>query len=119
MKEIIHIVKHKMTGAEVPIIVKSMSPNKIVEDYEEYTKDRKVFTLSMLTKRWSKKREDVISILKKYEVPVMAKKNDIKLAISTEEAINMSFFFEEYIYALEEKCKISHIKLKAKVFNDE
>lgn len=117
-KKIIHYVKHKMTGAVIPVIVKKIIKDNIIEDYFEYNENRKGFTLKMLENRWSKPQEEIITILKKYQVPGHLNNKNI-LKQNGNYPINFAIFWQEYIHAIEKKDKIPHKKLKSRLFENE
>lgn len=112
-KIIIHMAKHLKTGAEIPVLITKVDKNNVVEAYEEWTEKRKGFTLRMLQNRWDKCREDAIEILQRYEVPGYLKHDSLD---PTKMPVDVAIFWEEYIYALEKKEKLSHNKVKSKYF---
>jgi hypothetical protein len=119
-KRIIQIAKHIPTGAKIPVVVKKVDSNNIVQDYHEHMRDRKGFTLQMLQTRWNKCRDDTIELLQEYEVPAFVRNEDV-LALGREKAdnafpIDVAIFWEEYIYGIEKKKKLSHVKLKSRMF---
>lgn len=120
-KRLIQIAKHIPTGANIPVVVKKVDSNNIVQDYHEHIKDRKGFTLNMLQTRWNLCREDTIDLLQEYEVPAFVRNQDV-LALRREKAdnafpIDVAIFWEEYIYGIEKKEKLSHVKLKSRMFH--
>ena len=125
-KNTIHIVKHLQTGAKVPVIIKKINKNNLIEDYEEYTENRKGFNLEMLQNRWDKCREDVIEFLQQFKVPAFVRHQDVlkiksntPLDICSSQPIDVAIFWEEYIYGIERKTKIPHKKLKSRSFFNE
>jgi hypothetical protein len=110
----IHIAKHGPTGAEVPMVVKSVDANNVITDYKEFLENRKGFSLRMLQNRWDLCRDDVIEMLDKYKVPAHVNHSDIKALPQGGSPIDVAIFFEEYIYALEKKEKLKHSKLKSR-----
>lgn len=78
-------------------------------------KNKKGFTLSMLITRWKKPKEEVISLLTKNNVPGHINHNDIDFNQGMP-PIEYAFFFEEYIYAAENKNGITHNKLKSRFY---
>lgn len=115
LRRTIHIVKHVPTGAKVPVVIKSMNKNNVITDYKEVTEGRKAFTLQMLQDRWDKCKEDVMALLQQYQVPAHLNFPDTKTLEPGQLPIDVAFFFEEYIKALEQKAKIPHSKLKPKL----
>lgn len=115
-RKVINIVRHTPTGAEVPMIIKKVNEKNEIEDYEEYTDNREYFTLEMLSQRWDKDKEDILPILDEYEIPAHVQ---TKKLVEGNKAIDVALFFVEYIYALEKKLKLSHSKLKPRIFKQE
>lgn len=113
-KQIINIAIHKPTGAKVPVLVNRTDEKNLITDYSEYTKKRKGFTVTMLQNRWRKSFEDVLEILKKYEVPAYINQQQIKCLSSNELPVTKAIFFEEYIYGIEKKSSLPHCKLKSR-----
>lgn len=113
-RTVINIVIHKPTGAKIPIIIDEKNKNNIITKYHESLKDRKYFTIQMLSERWNKKEEECAELLKKYQIPGHLKASDMN---SNKLPITAAIFFEEYIYSLEKKEKLKHNKLKSKSFN--
>ncbi len=108
----INIAVHKPTGAEIPIEVISKDENNVITKYREWCRDRKYFTIAMLEKRWSKSKEEVTEILKRFEVPGhLNKPNMMSGKLPMDDAI----FFEEYIYGIEKKENMKHSKLKSRL----
>lgn len=116
-KTVIHIAKHKATGAEVPIIIEKMDDNGEIISYKEVPMDRKGFTLDMLQTRWDKSRDETIELLTQYQVPghINMKSSHETFSQTGKLPVDFAFFFEEYIYAIEEKTKMPHNKLKARL----
>ena len=114
----IHIAKHKETGANIPIIVKKVNDKCEIEDYEEFKKNRKGFTLSMLIRRWDKDKEDILTILHEYQVPAHINYKDFRNIVTDENPINYAFFFEEYILSIEKKLNLPHKKVKSHLYKD-
>ena len=115
-KQVIHIVKHLPTGAEVPVIVTKMDKNNIIQEYHEVMDKRKGFTLKMIENRWDKCREDAIELLQLYQVPGHLKQGLLSKDNPHLLPVDLAIFWEEYIYALEKKAKLSHSKLKSRSF---
>jgi len=120
-KRIIHIAKHAPTGAEIPIIVHKMGENNSILDFEEVPDGRKCFSLDMIADRWKSNREAVTDILSKYNVPLHMRPDDLEMfrtKVLPDDATPMDYavVFEEYIFAMEEKGKIPHSKLKPRPF---
>lgn len=113
-KKIIYIAKHIPTNAEIPMIIKKVNKDNIIEEYSEHTDGRKGFTINMLQNRWDKCRDDVLELLQKYEIPAHLSYKGLYGNNLNELPINRALFFEEYIYAIENKEKITHSKLKSK-----
>jgi hypothetical protein len=114
-KKVIHVAKHIPTGALIPIVINKVD-NNIIQDYEEYTKDRKSFTLSMLQNKWDMDKDTVIELLQKYDVPgYIIQKEISQNQLKQIDALDIAIFFEEYIYGIEQKEKIKHKKLKSKI----
>lgn len=118
-KRIIHITRHIPTDAEIPMIIKKVNKDNIIEEYYEYTDGRKGFTINMLQNRWNKCEEDVLELLQKYEIPAHISYKGLYGHNLNELPINRAIFFEEYIYAIENKEKITHNKLKSKELQKE
>lgn len=122
-QRVIQIAKHIPTGAKIPVVVKKVDSNNIVEDYHEYMKGRKGFTLAMLQSRWDKCRDDVIDILQDYEVPAFVRNQDVlalrEKNIDNAFPIDVAIFWEEYIYGIEKKEQMPHAKLKSRMFEGE
>lgn len=110
----INIVIHKPTGAKVPVVILEVNKENIITKYAEYTEKRKGFTLLMLTNRWDKCVEEVIEILQHFQVPVHLRHSEAKMLQLHEILASKALFFEEYIYGIEKKTKITHKKLKSK-----
>jgi hypothetical protein len=113
-KNIIHIAEHLPTGARVPMIVSKVDDKNIIQDYKEYLEHRRGFTLLMLQNRWDMCREYVLEMLQKYKVPAHINHKDAVNLEQGRSPIDIAIFFEEYIFGLEEKEKLSHSKLKAR-----
>jgi len=118
-KKVIHMVKHKSTGANVPIVITKVSANNEIKEYKEITKNRKYFTLDMLMNRWDKCRDEVIELLTQYHVPAhvsFSSAQDLfnRSLPGSSAPVDIALFFVEYIYALERKIKLPHNKLKPK-----
>ena len=113
-KRIIHIARHVPTGAKVPMVVGKVNDKNIIQDYKEYLEHRRGFTLLMLENRWDMCREDVIEMLQKYQVPAHVNHQEIKKLKQDQSPVDAAIFFEEYIFGLEKKEKLSHNKLKSK-----
>lgn len=117
MKEKTTLVTHKATGALIPVVIKGVDKTGIINDYKEYTHNRKGFRLQMLQDRWHMAKEDVLELLKRYQVPGYI---NHALMIATEEAnspADVAIFWEEYIYGIENKEKLLHTKLKSKILD--
>jgi len=112
-KKMIHIAIHKPTGAEVPVIVKKVNKDNVIEDYSEYVEKRKGFNVEMLQKRWDKCKEDVVALLQQYQIPAYVRHSEV---MKSKMPVDVAIFFEEYIYGLENKENLSHSKLKSKYF---
>jgi hypothetical protein len=115
LKTLIHYALHKPTGAKIPIIVKAMDKDNVITDFVEYMVRRKGYTIEMLQKRWDMAQDDIIDILTRYDVP--AHMRPISIMQVTDQnllPINVAFFFEEYILAIEKKEKLKVKKIKAK-----
>lgn len=112
-RKLIHIVKHSPTGAEIPVIVKKVNADNIVEDFAEKTGNRKGFTIKMLEERWNKSKKDIINILQKYQIPAHLNHANIRELKDDQLPVDVAIFFEEYILSLELKAKIKHKKLKS------
>ncbi len=121
-RKIIHLVKHKLTGANVPIEITKTDENNIIQEYKEYTYNRKGFTLKMLSDRWDMPMEDVLKLLQTHEVPGHLSNSDfMSMAhrrLSSKPA-DVALFFAEYIYAIERKTKMPHNKLKPRLVKSE
>lgn len=113
-KQIIHIARHKPTGAKVPVVVGKMSADNVVEEHKEVLTDRKGFTITMLAKRWEMVEDDVVSLLMDFKVPGHLSYEDMKAISETMKPSDVAIFFEEYILAIEKKTNISHKKIKSK-----
>lgn len=116
-KKIVNIVKHVPTGASIPIIINKVDNKNIIQDYKEILKNRKGFTLSMLEKRWKMVKSEIMEILNKFQVPAHLNHKEL-LKLESINPIDIAFFFEEYIFGIENKTKISHKKLKPKKLNE-
>lgn len=117
-RKVINIVKHVPTGAEIPIFVRKVDENNVIQDYAEFIEKRKGFTLAMLEKRWEKSRDEVIARLNVFMVPAHVDHNDIKKLEPHQLPIDVAFFFEEYIFGIENKTKIPHKKIKPKLLKN-
>ena len=115
MKKKIHIALHKPTGAKIPVVVRAVDATNVITDYVEHIDNRKGFTVKMLTDRWDKCVEDVLELLHDYEVPAYIDSTKCKDLERDELLFKTAIFFEEYIYAIERREKISHSKLKSKL----
>lgn len=113
-KKVIHIVKHNPTGAIVPVVINKMTPQNVIEDFQEVFNKRRYFTVKMLENRWDKCKEDVIELLQKYQVPGHLRHEEVKNIAPPILPIDVAMFFEEYIVKLELKEKMPHNKLKSK-----
>jgi hypothetical protein len=112
-KKVIPLAMHKPTGAMIPVEVLEKDNNIIVK-HREVTEGRRGFTLSMLQDRWDKDGIVILEMLQKYEVPghiVPAYANSLNQGSIL---VNHAVFFEEYIYGIEKKEKLSHNKLKSR-----
>ncbi len=120
-RKIIHIVKHKLTGAEIPVIVRKMSKDNIIEEYSEYMEKRKGFTLNMLRERWDKCREDTIELIQEFQVPAFVRHQDVLSLDKNEnrQPVDVAIFWEEYVYGIEAKTNIKHSKLKSRAFDNQ
>lgn len=118
-KKVIHIIKHIPTGAKVPIVITKMLNENVIEDYKEVLDNRKGFTLDMLTKRWDKCKEDVMEILQEFQVPGHLRHQEVIALPEGKAPLDVAIFFEEYIYGIEKKTKMSHKKLKPRPIKDE
>lgn len=118
-KQVIHIVKHKLTGAEVPVIIRKMSKDNVIEEYSEWVEKRKGFTIGMLEKRWDKCRDDVIEILQEYQVPGYIKHQDVLTSGEGRMPVDVAIFWEEYVYGIEKKSSLPHSKLKSRAFENQ
>ncbi|HMG82316.1 MAG TPA: hypothetical protein VK559_04730 [Ferruginibacter sp.] len=114
VRTLIQIAKHTLTGAKVPVVIDKVDDNNVILAHRELTKGRKAFNLTMLENRWDKCRDDVIELLKKYEIPGHLR-SDCPFE-DHDSVLESAIFFEEYIYGLEKKEKIYHNKLKARKF---
>lgn len=112
LKEI-YLTLHKPTGAEIPVEIKKIDENNIIIEYKEITFGRKGFTLNMLLVRWNKDKDKVLEILQNYKVPGHINHQDIERGVAPADA---AFFFEEYVYGIEQKSELSHSKLKPRLF---
>lgn len=113
----INIVKHVPTGAEVPIVIDKMN-NNVIENYHEITDNRKGFGIEMLMDRWKMNKENVANLLQQYKIPAHVNHDDIKKLSNNSMPLDVAFFFEEYIHALEKKINLGHAKLKSKTLED-
>lgn len=113
-RKVIQIVKHKPTGAEIPMEIKNVNSDNIIDDFSEYTERRKHFTLEMLQERWNISRDDALEILKKYQVPAHVDHQNIRNLPDGKMPVDVAIFFEEYIEALEKKSGLNHSKLKSR-----
>jgi hypothetical protein len=113
-KRTLHVVKHIPTGAKVPVEIKKVDKNNTIQDFVEWTRNRKGFTLRMLQDRWDKCAQDVLEILHQYQVPAHVRHEDVVKLKEGQFPTEVAIFFEEYVYALEKKAKLPHSKLKAR-----
>lgn len=113
-KLVIHLAKHVPTGAEIPVIVNKLDKDNVITDYKEFLENRKGFTLAMLQNRWDLCREDALELLQKYQVPAHVNHQHVKSLPNGQFPIDAAIFFEEYIFGVEKKEKLSHSKLKSK-----
>jgi hypothetical protein len=116
-RNVVHIAKHKETGAYIPIIVKKTNKDNEITDYSEHIRNRKGFTLQMLMTRWKKDKDYIINLLHEYQIPAHFNRNDIDFT-ANKLPIDLAFFFEEYIYGVEKKTEMAHNKLKAKFYDN-
>lgn len=114
--KVINIAQHKETGAYIPIIVKKTNKDNEITDYVEHIRNRKGFTLEMLMNRWKKDKDAVITLLHEYQVPGHFNHKDIDFT-SNKLPVDLAFFFEEYVYGVEQKTKMAHNKLKARFYD--
>jgi hypothetical protein len=117
-KRMIYIAKHLPTGANVPMVVGKVNDKNVIEDYKEYLEHRRGFTLLMLENRWDMCRDDTLEMLQKYQVPAHVNHQEIKKLAVGQSPVDAAIFFEEYIFALEKKEKLSHSKLKSKTLEN-
>jgi hypothetical protein len=116
-RKIIHVVRHKATGANIPIEIRRVDNKNIIQDYNEFTHDRKGFTLPMLCDRWDKTSEQVIEILQEFQVPGHLSNSQFMGMTQrhVDTPVQVAMFFCEYIYAIERKTKMKHNKIKPKL----
>jgi hypothetical protein len=114
MQEKIVLVKHKATGAMVPVVIKKIEKG-VITNYKEYTHNRKGYRLAMLQDRWDMSREDVLSLLMQYEVPGYINHQHMIAGEEYTLPADAAIFWEEYVYAIEKKEKLKHSKLKSKL----
>lgn len=117
-RKVINIVKHTPTGAEVPIMVSKTSDKNVIEDFKEVINKRRGFTLSMLCDRWDKCAEDILEILKQFQVPGHLRHQDVMTLPDGTPPISVAIFFEEYIYGIEKNLTLPHKKVKPKELED-
>lgn len=111
-RKVIHIVRHKPTGANVPIEINKVDDNNVVQDYRESLTRRKGYTLQMLQDRWNKSRDECLELLQAYQVPGHLNHVEVLKIGADKLPADIALFFSEYIYAVERKAKITHSKLK-------
>jgi hypothetical protein len=120
-RKLIHIVKHKPTGAHVPIEIIKTDENNVIQEFKEHTHNRKGFTLQMLSDRWDMSLEDALKILQTHEVPGHLSNSDFmnmaQRRLASKPA-DVAVFFAEYIYAIERKTKMPHNKLKPRLIEE-
>lgn len=116
MKKTIHIVKHKLTGAKIPMHIRDVDDNNTITEYKEHLQGRKGFKIDMLVERWGMPKEECIKLLKKYQIPGHLNSGDRNLLQEGTFPVDLAIFFEEYIYGLENKEELQHTKLKARNF---
>ena len=80
----------------------------------EFMRNRKGFTLSMIQNRWDKCRDEVLELLQRYQVPGHLNNQDASCLTQGLSPADVAIFFEEYIFGIEKKEKLSHSKLKPK-----
>jgi hypothetical protein len=117
-RKVIHIVKHLPTGAEVPVVIDKMNEKNVIEKYHEHLDNRKGFTLQMLQNRWDMARDDVIELLQEYQVPAHINYKQVQGLPIHMMPIDVAIFFEEYIYGIEKKTRMSHSKLKSRLLHE-
>lgn len=110
-KKVIHIVRHEPTGADIPMIIRKVNLENVITDYVEHIEKRKGFTLAMLEKRWDMERNDILNLLKTYQVPGHVDHKEVQAGKLPQD---VAIFFEEYVFGIEKKAGFSHNKLKSK-----
>ncbi len=116
-KRTVNIIKHLPTGAHVPIVVDEVKEG-IIKKYHETVENRKGFSVEMLMQRWGKSKDEVVNLLQTYRIPAHVSHTDIKRLSGDALPLDVAFFFDEYIFALEKKYKLGHVKLKSKTLDD-
>ena len=89
-----------------------LTPKKLMKIQKRRHLERSAFTLSMLQTRWNKSREECIQLLEKFKVPGHLHSANINDFIPNSSMIDKAIFFQEWIYAIERRLKLPHIKLK-------
>ena len=109
-----HIAKHLPTGANVPVVVGKVDDKNVIQEYKEHLEHRRGFSLVMLQNRWDMCRDEVLDMLTKFQVPAHVNHQEVMKLKEGMLPVDVAIFFEEYIYGVEKKSKISHNKLKSK-----
>ena len=111
-------VKHKKTGAAIPIdseYVKRMKNGEYFDISEaERRHNRRYFKVDKLSKRWDMNADDVVGILLEFEVPCFVKPNEvendgIKMMVGCEDVCA----FEEYVLAIEKKRRLKKVNINS------
>ena len=118
--KVIHIVEHKPTGARIPMLineVKNMGDKQMITNYQEHLEQRRGFTLEMLVSTWDTSKDEVLQLLKKFQIPGHINHSSMK-GHEDKSPSDFAIFFEEYIYGVERVCELQHTKLKSKLLKD-
>lgn len=111
-------VKHKKTGAAIPIDSEYVKRMKNGESFDiseaERRHNRRYFKVDKLSKRWDMNPDDVVGILLEFEVSCFVKPNEvendgIKMMVGCEDVC----VFEEYVLAIEKKRRLKKANINS------
>lgn len=110
-RELTTYVKHKKTGAVVPIDSKFVMRMANGESFDigeaERRYNRRYFKVEKLTDRWDMESDDIVAILMEFEVPCFFNPNEVEHDETTAKVgCNDICVFEEYVLAIEKKRKL-------------
>lgn len=111
-------VKHKKTGAAVPIdseYVKRMTNGDTVNLSDaERRYNRRYFKVDKLSIRWDMDSDDIVAVLMEFEVPCFFIPNEVEHdGFSASVGCDDICVFEEYVLAIEKKRKLKKKNVKS------